>query len=97
MRADKQGNLFSKYLRLMPEPSFLLLPLLGHTNSCIYCVTKNQTPLIILQCTSGHMARICASNTSRACGLIAGCATAEYRLREAYGILEERMVGLMHG
>lgn len=68
----KQGFLFWNFLRILPEPFLLLLPFLGHANSCIYCVTKAQTPLITLQCNSGLMVRICMCNRSRVWGLIAG-------------------------
>ena len=58
----KQGFVFWKYLRLMREPFFLLPPFLGHENSCIYCVTKTQMPIITWQCTSGlTMRTACAT------------------------------------
>lgn len=77
----KQRFLFWKYLRFMPEPFSLLPPFLGHANSCIYCVTKTQMPLITLQSTSGLMVRICMCSRSRVWGLIAGHTTSSHMMR----------------
>lgn len=43
-KTAKIGYLFWNYWRIMPECYFLLAPLLGHANSCIYCVTKTRCP-----------------------------------------------------